>query len=75
MSCYRIVVQGELSQRFASSFVGSSLEAGDGETTMVTEIIDQAQLQGLLSQLADLGLILLRLSQVAVPSTGPVDSN
>ncbi len=63
MSVYTIVVKGELSDLFAGSFDGMSLRAGNGETTLVGDIVDQARLQGVLSQVADLGLVLLRVSQ------------
>jgi hypothetical protein len=70
MTVYRIVVQGELSDRFASCFEGVRLETGDGETALVGDIVDQAQLQGVLSRLGDLGLVLLRLSPVEDRSLG-----
>jgi hypothetical protein len=64
MSTYRITVQGELSPPFASHFEGMTLESGDGATVLVGDIVDQAQLQGLLSRLGDLGLVLLHVSSV-----------
>jgi arginine repressor len=69
MAVYSIVVQGELSDHFSSSFDGMTLHAADGETELVGNIVDQAQLQGVLSQLADLGLALVRVTQ-----TGPEGS-
>jgi hypothetical protein len=73
MTVYRIVVQGELSDRFAGSFEGLRLETGDGETALVGDIVDQAQLQGVLSRLADLGLALLRVNQVQSPARSNQD--
>ena len=63
MTVYTIVVKGELSDRFGRAFDGMTLHAGDGETALVGDIVDQAQLQGVLSRVADLGLVLLRVSQ------------
>ena len=71
MSTYRITVQGELSPPFAAYFEGLTLESGHGETQLVGDIVDQAQLQGLLSRLGDLGLVLLQVS--SVPAVEPPD--
>ena len=64
VTTYRLVVEGELSDRFAAAFGAMRLEHGPGETALVVEIADQAQLQGLIAHVADLGL--------AVRSFGPV---
>ena len=64
MSTYRITVQGELSHAFASSFDGMTLQSDHGATVLVGDIVDQAQLQGVLSRLGDLGLVLLEVSSV-----------
>jgi hypothetical protein len=63
MTVYTIVVKGELSDRFSTYFDGMTLHADDGETVLVGDIVDQAQLQGVLAQVADLGLALVRVSQ------------
>ena len=73
MTVYTIVVKGELSDRFSSAFDGMSLHAGDGETELVGDIVDQAQLQGVLAQVADLGLVLLRVSQTDPNPSGRPD--
>ncbi len=65
MTTYRIVVEGELSDRFVATFDEMRLERGVGETSLTGEIVDQAQLQGLIARVADLGLSLLSVSQVA----------
>jgi len=49
------------------------LETGDGETTLVSDIVDQAQLQGVLPRLTDFGLVLLRMSQVQSPARSSQD--
>jgi hypothetical protein len=68
---YEIVVRGELSERFASRFlserVGSRpgrarVEPGDGTTTIVIEVIDQAHLLAILERLRDLSLEIERVN-------------
>jgi hypothetical protein len=52
----RITVHGRLSDRLAAAFDGMSLVRRRGATDLVGEVIDQAQLHGLLSRIRDLGL-------------------
>jgi hypothetical protein len=54
---------------FASSFEGMTLQSDNGATVLIGDIVDQAQLQGLLSRLGDLGLVLLQVS--SVPAVHP----
>ncbi len=76
MTVYTIVVEGELSSRFSSAFDGMSMRAEHGETELVGDVIDQSHLQGLLSHIADLGLVLVRVGQtVADPSPPPASSS
>lgn len=58
---YRITLKGHLSARFAAAFDGFDLELGPGEATLVGSVIDQAHLYGVLEQIRDLGLELLRV--------------
>jgi hypothetical protein len=51
-----IRVKGHLSKRLANAFDGMTLEPGDGATELVGEIVDQAQLHGLLTRIRDLAL-------------------
>ena len=67
VTTYRIVVEGELSDRFVATFDGMRLERGAGETCLTGRITDQAQLQGLLARIADLGL--------SLRSFGPVNAD
>jgi hypothetical protein len=60
---YVITVRGRLSQRFAASFEGLTLEAGDGITTLNGVFHDQAQLYGVLEHIADYGLELAGLEE------------
>jgi hypothetical protein len=68
---YEIVVRGELSEHFASTFLGESLgatvgpanvEPGGGTTAIVIEVIDQAHLLAILERLRDLALEIERVN-------------
>jgi hypothetical protein len=52
----RITVRGRLSERFAAAFDGMSLVRRNGASELVGEVVDQAQLHGLLTRVRDLGL-------------------
>ena len=56
---YRLVVQGELGDHLESSFPGMTLARADGDTELTGTVRDQAELQGLLQRVSDLGLTLL----------------
>ena len=56
---YRVIVEGELSDRAASAFEGLTLAHDKGSTVLVGPVRDQAELQGLLQRVSDLGLTLL----------------
>jgi hypothetical protein len=56
---YQVVVSGELSDDTAPAFEGMRLERHEGTTILVGRIRDQAELQGLLTRISDLGLTLL----------------
>ncbi len=76
VATYRIVVEGELSDRFATTFEGMHLEHGVGETYLTGDIVDQAQLQGLLAHVSDLGLSLRSFGPVAPsPGAGTADGS
>ena len=59
---YRLVVDGELSDDVGRAFEGMSLSCEHGTTVVVGTVRDQAQLQGLLQRISDLGLTLLSVS-------------
>ncbi len=61
---YRLVVKGELSDAMGPAFEGMNLTRGDGTTTLTATIRDQAELQGVLQRITDLGLTLLDLTAV-----------
>jgi len=56
---YRIVVRGELSDRYAVAFEGMQLEAKNGRTILTGKVVDQPHLFGILARVNSLGLELL----------------
>jgi hypothetical protein len=56
---YRIVVRGELAERYAAAFEGMKMEAGSDQTTITGEVVDQAHLHGVLYHINSIGLELL----------------
>jgi hypothetical protein len=58
---YRIVVNGLLSDRFATAFAGMAIEAGEGQTAIVGMVSDQSHLFGILERVRSLGLELVRV--------------
>jgi hypothetical protein len=73
---YEVVVRGELSKRFSSTFLSESVgsqdevraEPGDGSTAIVIEVLDQAHLLAILERLRDLSLEIERVNPV--PESG-----
>ena len=53
---YRITVRGRLSERFAATFEGLSVEPRGQVTVLTGDFRDQAQLYGVLERVADCGL-------------------
>lgn len=58
---YRLVVEGELGALTSSAFEGMRCTHESGNTVIAGRVRDQAQLQGLLQRVSDLGLTLLSL--------------
>jgi hypothetical protein len=56
---YRITLEGELSDRAGRAFEGMSLTREKGTTVLLGHVRDQAELQGVLQRVSDLGLTLL----------------
>ena len=65
---YQVVVGGELSDDAARAFRGMTLERNEGNTILVGRIRDQAELQGLLTRISDLGLTLLSATTIDEPA-------
>jgi hypothetical protein len=61
---YEIVVKGELGPAAACAFEGMRLEARSGETAIVGDVTDQAQLGGILRRVVDLGLDLVSVTRL-----------
>ena len=61
-SVYRVVVDGELSDEMRLAFGGMSLSRESGRTVLVGAIRDQAELQGVLQRISDIGLTLLSVN-------------
>jgi outer membrane PBP1 activator LpoA protein len=66
---YRIVVRGELGERFASAFEGMRMETEDGQTILTGEMADQPHLFGVLERINGLGLELLSVQAVSEDAT------
>ena len=66
---YRIVVRGELSERFCSAFEGMEHRWSKGNTVLTGEVRDQSHLQGLLERAVQLGLDLVSVEPVSGAST------
>jgi hypothetical protein len=61
---YRIVVRGQLSERFTDAFEGMAMQPGGPVTTFEGELADQAMLHGLLGQIGGLGLDLVSVEEL-----------
>lgn len=63
---YQLTVEGELSDQVAVAFADMTLTRVAGYTILVGPVRDQAELQGLLQRVSDLGLTLLSATAVGV---------
>ena len=61
---YQLTVEGELGDHLQSAFAGMTLTHGAGTTTLTGELRDQAELQGVLQRISDLGLTLIETKSV-----------
>jgi hypothetical protein len=59
---YSFVVEGELTDELGNTFAGMTLTRHEGKTLLVGRVRDQAELQGLLQRISNLGLTLLSAS-------------
>ena len=64
---YRLVVRGELDDRFAYLFNGLDFERIAGTTVLSGRVIDQAQLHGYIARVEELGLELVSIKQTGEP--------
>jgi hypothetical protein len=65
---YRLVVRGELDQRYAGLFEGMDVHRVRGTTVLTGDVIDQAHLHGLIERIEELGLELIEIQQVTETS-------
>ncbi len=65
---YRLVVRGELDDRFAYLFHGMEMERAQGTTVITGLVIDQAQLHGFIERIHELGLDLLSVEPLTEAS-------
>jgi hypothetical protein len=63
-TCYRIVVAGELSGRFAPAFDGMTMQCTGGQTAITGMVVDQSNLHGLLDRIGELGLDLVSVNPI-----------
>jgi hypothetical protein len=63
-TCYRIVVAGELSDRFAPAFDGMTMRCTGGQTAITGMVVDQSNLHGLLDRIGELGLNLVSVNPI-----------
>ena len=61
---YRLVVEGELGERYARAFDGMDVCSANGETEIMGPVVDQSQLLGLLERIAGLGLTIRSVSSL-----------
>jgi hypothetical protein len=67
-TAYRIVVRGELDDRFAYLFNGMEMQRIGGTTVLTGNVLDQAQLHGFIERLDELALELVTVEQIGGPS-------
>ena len=63
---YRIVMRGELSERYAAAFEG--METKTGQTVLTGQVMDQTQLHGILDRIGGLGLELVSVQSAPAAS-------
>jgi hypothetical protein len=77
---YRLIVEGELSDRLEPTFHGMALTRAQGNTELTGSVRDQAELQGLLQRVSALGLTLLEVRAIderreRLTEGGPADGD
>jgi hypothetical protein len=68
--CYCIRVRGHLDQRWSDWFDGFKMEYCDDDTILISPIVDQAALHGVLAKIRDLGLTILLVENLAQGAGG-----
>ena len=71
---YKIVVKGELTERFAGAFANMNMEAKRGQTIISGQIVDQSHLYGILNRISGLGLQLVSVQALPEYAQGEDDA-
>jgi hypothetical protein len=71
---YKIVVKGELTERFAGAFADMNMEAKRGQTIITGQIVDQSHLYGILNRISGLGLQLVAVQALPEGALGGDDA-
>ena len=71
---YKIVVKGELTERFAGAFADMNMEAKRGQTIITGQIVDQSHLYGILDRISGLGLQLVTVQALPEDALGGDDA-
>jgi len=72
---YRIVVQSELTERFAEAFEGMKVEVENRQTVITGQVVDQSYLHGILDRISSLGLSLVSVHALPKYAQGGVAQN
>jgi hypothetical protein len=70
-SSYRLVLRGELGDRFGFLFEGMQMQRLAGTTVLTGPVSDQAHLLGLMERIVELGVELLSIEAVGDPAAPP----
>jgi hypothetical protein len=71
---YKIVVEGELTKRFAGAFAGMTMKAESGQTILTGQIVDQSHLYGILDSISSMGLQLVSVQSLPEYPRGEDDA-
>jgi hypothetical protein len=64
---YGIVIRGSIGQPLVGPLEGMSVEAAGEESVLIGDIVDQAQLQGVIGWLSDLGIEIVSINPLGPP--------
>ena len=65
---YKLVIRGELDERYAYLFNGLKMQRIGGTTVLTGTVVDQAQLHGFIARVEELGLELVSVGQLNEPA-------
>ena len=69
---YRIVVRGQLTERFTDPLEGAVIESAGTRSVLRVEVVDQAMLQGILGWLFEHGIDLVSVCAADAATTAAV---